>query len=81
MEEPVLSSSVKVSPDDLTSAFHRLGLREGTSVMLHASMENMGTIDGGAAMVLHRLLGVLGKKATLMHYAKFHFHNAICHDA
>jgi len=34
--------------------------------MMHASLESMGTIEGGAAMVLHRLLRRLGKKGTLL---------------
>jgi aminoglycoside 3-N-acetyltransferase len=34
--------------------------------MLHADLESFGTVDGGAAMVLHRLLSVLGKKGTLL---------------
>jgi len=34
--------------------------------MLHASLEGIGNVDGGAAMVLHRLLGAVGKKGTLL---------------
>jgi aminoglycoside 3-N-acetyltransferase len=56
----------KVSPDELTEGFQRLELNEGDSVMMHASLESFGEVDGGAAMVLHRLLGVLGKGGTLM---------------
>jgi len=56
----------KVSPDELTEAFERLGLREGDSVIMHASLDTIGAVDGGAAMVLHRLLGVLGKSGTLL---------------
>jgi aminoglycoside 3-N-acetyltransferase len=56
----------RVSPDDLTEGFQQLGLNEGTSVMLHASLESLGIVDGGAALVLHRLLGVLGKQGTLL---------------
>lgn len=61
-----MSSSGKVSPDDLSEGFTRLDLREGDSVMLHASLESMGTVDGGAAMVLHRLTRVIGKNGTLL---------------
>lgn len=56
----------KVSPEELTEGFQRIGLREGDSVMMHASLGSFGTVDGGAAMVLHRLLGVIGKEGTLM---------------
>jgi aminoglycoside 3-N-acetyltransferase len=59
-------SSRKVLPDELSAGFRDIGLREGDSVMLHASLDSFGTVDGGAAMVLHRLLGVLGRKGTLL---------------
>jgi len=57
---------VTVWPDDLTRGFKSLGVVEGENVMLHASLESMGTVDGGAAMVLHRLLGLIGRKGTLL---------------
>lgn len=53
-------------PEDLTEGFGNLGLSEGDSVMMHASLESFGIVDGGAAMVLHRLLGTIGKKGTLV---------------
>ena len=56
----------KVSPDELTEGFRQLGLREGDRIVLHALLDNIGAVDGGAAMVLHRLLGVLGKTGTLL---------------
>ena len=59
------SPSRKVMPDDLTEGFQRLGLKEGDQVVLHASLKSIGDVDGGAAMVLHRLLKVLGKSGTL----------------
>jgi aminoglycoside 3-N-acetyltransferase len=55
-----------VSPDELTEGFRQLDLREGDRIIMHASLDNIGTVDGGAAMVLHRLLGVLGKTGTLL---------------
>jgi aminoglycoside 3-N-acetyltransferase len=55
----------KVTPDELTEGFQRLGLKDGDQVVLHASLKNVGDVDGGAAMVLHRLLGVIGKGGTL----------------
>ena len=57
---------VKVSLEELTAGFQRLGLSEGDSVMMHASLEGFGSVEGGAAMVLHRFLGVIGKRGTLM---------------
>ncbi len=62
----VQSESRKVVPDELSEGFERLGLRDGDSVVMHASLESMGVVDGGAAMVLHRLLRVLGKSGTLL---------------
>jgi len=56
----------KVAPDDLTEGFERLGLVEGDSVIMHASLDAIGAVDGGAAMVLHRLLRILGKGGTLL---------------
>lgn len=60
------SAERKVLPDELTEGFKQLGLCEGDSVMLHASLQSLGMVEGGAAMVLHRLLGVIGKKGTLL---------------
>jgi len=61
-----MSGLVTVWPDDLTRGFKSLGVGDGDNLMLHASLESMGTVDGGAAMVLHRLLGLIGKKGTLL---------------
>ena len=56
----------KVTPDELTESFEQLGLGEGDSVIMHSPLDKIGAVDGGAAMVLHRLLGVLGKGGTLL---------------
>ena len=56
----------KVSPEELTEGFRQLGLGEGDRIIMHAFLDNIGAVDGGAAMVLHRLLGVLGKTGTLI---------------
>lgn len=56
----------KVLPEELTQGFRRVGLQEGRALMLHASLHTLGSVEGGAAMVLHRLLGVIGKQGTLM---------------
>ncbi len=63
---PDYSEATKVVPDELTAGFERLGLRDGDSVVMHAALESMGVVEGGAAMVLHRLLRVLGKSGTLL---------------
>src|SRR5271167_4156435 len=56
----------KITPDELTQGLLQVGLKEGDSVMMHASLEKIGTVDGGAAMVIHRLLSVIGKDGTLL---------------
>ena len=56
----------RVIPDELTDVFREVGLHEGNCVIMHASLSAMGQVEGGAAMVLHRLLGVLGKQGTLL---------------
>lgn len=63
---PENSELRKVVPDELTEGFERLGLKDDDSVVMHASLESMGAVDGGAAMVLHRLLRVLGRSGTLL---------------
>lgn len=69
MVEPFPIGSPKprrVLPDELTKAFLKVGLREGDRVVMHASLSGIGVVEGGAAMMLHRLLNVLGKKGTLL---------------
>jgi len=60
------SQARKISPDELTESFTRVGLDEGDRVVMHAQLSNVGVVDGGAAMVLHRLLNVIGKKGLLL---------------
>ena len=61
-----MNASEKISPDELSVGFARLGLVDGQNVMLHASLEAMGVVDGGAAMVLHRLTRTIGREGTLL---------------
>ena len=56
----------QVLPDELSYGFRQLGLEEGDRVLMHASLESMGSVDGGAAMVLHRLLKCIGKDGILL---------------
>lgn len=64
--EAIGASGRKVSPEELSVGFQKLGLRKGDSLMVHASLASIGVVDGGAAMVLHRLLGAIGKSGTLL---------------
>ena len=59
-------SDRRVFPDDLSEGFRKLGLSEGESVVLHVSLEAVGDVDGGAAMIIHRLLRAIGKEGTLL---------------
>jgi aminoglycoside 3-N-acetyltransferase len=65
-ESAAEGSARKVTPNELTEGFQDLGLKEGDQVVLHASLRSIGDVDGGAAMVLHRLLRALGKEGTLV---------------
>jgi aminoglycoside 3-N-acetyltransferase len=56
----------RVLPDELTECFERLGLGQGDSVVMHASLSGIGIVEGGAGMVLYRLTTVLGKKGALL---------------
>jgi aminoglycoside 3-N-acetyltransferase len=63
---PNSDAARKVTPDELSEGFERLGLVVGDAVIMHASLDKIGAVDGGAAMVLHRLLRILGKGGTLL---------------
>lgn len=56
----------KVTSDELSEGFRQLGLAQGEAVILHASLESIGDVDGGAAMVLHRLIRAVGKEGTIL---------------
>ena len=60
------SQTREISPDELTECFKRVGLGEGDNLVMHAQLSNVGVVDGGAAMVLHRLLNIIGKKGLLL---------------
>jgi aminoglycoside 3-N-acetyltransferase len=62
---PILNER-KITPDELTKGFLEAGLEDGDSIMMHASLEKIGNVDGGAAMVIHRLLRVIGDNGTLL---------------
>jgi aminoglycoside 3-N-acetyltransferase len=74
-------TSEKVSPVQLSETFTHLDVA-GECVMLHASLESMGVVDGGAAMFLHRLVSTIGSEGALLmptftsvtRHAIFHSH-------
>lgn len=66
MESENAVNQSRVLPDDLTDGFAKLGLAGGDRIVMHAALSEIGNVEGGAAMVIHRLLRVLGKKGTLL---------------
>ncbi len=54
---------------DLTAALRALGVTDGQTVMLHASVKAVGKVMGGPNVILGALLHVLGTDGTLMMYA------------
>jgi len=66
MTHPDSTQPRRVSPDELTDGFRRLGLREKDRVVMHVLLSSMGIVDGGAAMVIHRLMNILGRNGVLL---------------
>ncbi|HBO7059605.1 TPA: aminoglycoside 3-N-acetyltransferase, partial [Pseudomonas aeruginosa] len=50
---------------------HRLGVRPGDLLMVHASLKAVGPIEGGAAGIVAALLEAVGPTGTLMGYASW----------
>ncbi|MEV5738881.1 AAC(3) family N-acetyltransferase [Microbispora rosea] len=52
--------------DALVRSLRLLGLRSGQTVLVHASLRSIGTIDGGVATLTDALMCVLGAEGTLV---------------
>lgn len=63
-----LASTPVITPSRLVAHFRALGLDPGMTVMLHASVREVGWVVGGPDTVLRSLLEVLGPAGTLMMY-------------
>ncbi len=59
------------STDELIRQLHALGLRAGDVVMVHASLRNLGPVEGGAAGTVQALLGAIAPGGTLMAYVSW----------
>jgi len=59
-QQPIIAKS------QLISDLRALGLAEGQTVMLHASVKNIGWIVGGPDVVIEAVLEVVGEDGTLM---------------
>ena len=55
-----------VTPSRLARDLRQLGLRHGTTVIVHTSLSNLGWVPGGAQGVIEALLDVLGESGTLV---------------
>ncbi len=53
----------------LLQDFRALGIHEGQTVMMHASVKAVGGVMGGPNIILNALIETLGKTGTLMMYA------------
>ena len=61
----VLSSRSPVSRGRLAADLHALGLRDGATAMVHASMSSLGWVVGGSQTVVEALLDCVGPAGTL----------------
>lgn len=60
-----------LSPDALTQDLHRLGVRAGDLLMVHASLRAVGPVAGGPDAVLGAILAAIGPTGTLMAYVSW----------
>lgn len=52
--------------DDLVSAFRELGLKQGSTVLVHSSMKSFGHVEGGADTVIESLLRAVGPEGSVI---------------
>ena len=61
-----VQGSTPWSPDELTAQLHRLGVRAGDMLMVHASLRKIGRTERGASGVLDALDSAVGPGGTLL---------------
>lgn len=54
------------SRDDIVEDLHALGVREGDTLMVHASLRKLGPVEGGPPGVIEALDRAVGRAGTLM---------------
>lgn len=52
--------------DKMIEDFQKLGLQQGSVVLVHSSLRSLGKVEGGAESVIQALLTVLGEDSTLL---------------
>ena len=55
-----------VTKHDIISAVRNVGLKEGSTVMVHTSLSRIGYVCGGAQTVIEALTEIVGREGTLM---------------
>lgn len=55
-----------IKREELAEQLRNLGLRPGDAAMMHASLSQLGWIDGGAATVVESVLDAMGPDGTLL---------------
>lgn len=65
--------------ESLTTDLRRLGIRDGDTLMVHASVRSIGAIDGGVETLVGALLDALGKAGTLVAYVDWEIGDADPH--
>ena len=53
-------------PDELTAQLARLGIARADTVMVHASLRRIGTVEGGADGVIDAITSAVGPEGTML---------------
>jgi len=57
--------------EDLVGDFGRLGICDGDTIMVHASLKAIGPVDGGPAMIVEALVDAVGQRGNLLAYVSW----------
>ncbi len=55
-----------VIKEDIITAFRAIGIKEGSIVMVHTSLSNIGYVCGGAQTMIEALIETVGEEGTIM---------------
>jgi aminoglycoside 3-N-acetyltransferase len=62
----VVASDVPITLSSLKDDFKSLGIREGSTLLVHSSLSSLGWVCGGAVAVIQALEDTLGDEGTLV---------------